>query len=190
MRALEEINRLTEAYISALHPLHPLEPSSLEAVFIFLFTSVPYSILLSVSLSGKITELSLFVPVVLLGFWAMSALWLWMVNSFREIRRIFLCSSSLLALHLPIILLLAPYFHLYGFGIYGKKALYFWAIFFLFVGWSMLRLKTTCSTLGMGRTKTAVAVILPLALGVLVIHLGLIYISNGNFSLMDFFRLL
>jgi hypothetical protein len=54
----------------------------------------------------------------------------------------------------------------------------------------MLRLKTTCSTLGMGRTKTAVAVILPLALGVLVIHLGLIYISNGNFSLMDFFRLL
>jgi hypothetical protein len=190
MSGFERIGQLMDAYVRALHPARLFQPSLFEAIFIYLLTAGLYAVLVSVSLSGRITELCYFIPAVFLGFWVVSAFWLWMVNSLRELRRAFLCSSTLLAAHLPTLLVLAPYLHLYGLGVYGMKGLYVWLTVFLFIAWSMLRLRTICHTLGMNRTRTLVAVLLPMVFLVVTIHFVLVYLSNGNFSFLDFFKLL
>ncbi|GEM_PF-7063099 len=190
MRGPQRIGRLIRAYPRSLHPLHPYRPDRWGALFIFLFTSIPYGVLLSVSLSGKLTELCLLIPPVFLFLWALASLWLWVVNYFRGLSRTFLFSSALLSPHLPTLLALAPYLHLYGVGVYGLKALYFWGVVFGFALWSLLMLSRICLSLGMGRRRSLVAVFLPILAILLLIHFGILYLSNDNFSLLDFFRLL
>jgi hypothetical protein len=190
MRGSERIGGLIQTYVRSLHPLHPHQPDRWGALFIFLFTSIPYAVLLSVSLSGKLTELCLLIPPAFFLLWVLASLWLWSVNSFRQFSRTLLLASALLSPHLPILLALAPYLHLYGVGLYGLKALYFWGVVLGLVLWSLLMLGRICLALGMGRRRLLVAVLLPTLAILLSIHFGIIYLSNGNFSLFDFFRLL
>jgi hypothetical protein len=190
MRGSERIGELIQTYVRSLHPLHPHQPDRWGALFIFLFTSIPYAVLLSVSLSGKLTELCLLIPPAFLLLWVLASFWLWIVNSLRQFSRTLLLSSNLLSPHLPTLLALAPYLHLFGVGIYGLKALYFWGLVLGFVLWSLMMLGGICLALGMGRRRLLVAALLPALVVPLSIHFGIIYLSNGNFSLLDFFRLL
>jgi len=162
----------------------------LDSLVLLLSTSLLYGPLLSYSLSGS-PELCPFVPAFFLVYWIFYSLWIWIWTGFRgRLGWILKSSSSLLVPHLLTMLLLSPLLHVYGVDFSGFKGFYLLLCLGFFLFTTGMVVHRICSVLHMGRGRFLVLFLLPLVVGVLLLHFASLSLSLQGASALDIFKLL